>query len=205
MAALRVEPIGLIAALAVLAGCSGGGSKAATDAGVRGSGSTWSVTATYQPDSTPDPQVVFWTAQIEGEFYNPVLEAGVQKWSTTGTLTATRLPSRAATAYECSCTVSPDPQVITLDDSNTTVDLFLNENGNLLYQGMATTKILYQKTTTCPTPQPAEGTEEIGDLIPWLEIPQTAGTGTEVVIQGMGDVNAANRTWTLTKSGGGGG
>jgi hypothetical protein len=202
MATSTIEAIGLAAALATLVGCSGGGSKAATDAALQGSGETWSVIATYQPDTVPDPQVVFWTAQVEAQISNPVLDAGTEKWTISGTLTATQLPSRAATDTECSATVDPVTQVITLDNSNTTTDLALSEFGNQLYQGAATTKILYQKTTTCPTPQPAEGTAELGDLIPWLELPQTAGTGTDVVIQGMGNMNAANRTWTLTKTGG---
>ena len=194
-----MERTGLAWVLAVLGGCSGGGSKAATDAAIPGS-LTWSVTGTYQPDVVPDPEVVFWTAQVQGEFYNAVYDAGVRSWSTTGTLTIMRLPSRQATGYECSATVTPDTQVIALDDTNTTAVLYLADE-DLLYSGMAQTKITYQKTVTCPNdPQDNQAEEEIGDLVPWLEIPETARTDVDAVITGMGDLNGANRTWTLTKS-----
>jgi hypothetical protein len=193
MATSKTRRIGLTAVLVVLAGCSG---TSATNGGVT-SGLTWAVSGTYQPDVVPDPQVVFWTAQVEGVFYNPVLDAGVRSWSTSGTLTITRVPSRQAVDNECTATVSPDSQVITLDDTNTTAVLFLGDD-DLVYSGMASTSIVYQDTVTCPN-QDTQVTET-GDFVPWLEIPQTARTAADVVIDGAGDLDGANRTWTLTKS-----
>jgi hypothetical protein len=144
--------------------------------------------------------VVLWNAQVQGQFSNPVLEAGVRSWSTTGTLTPMRLPSRQPAADECSAAVTSVPQTITLDDTNTTVVLFLGDD-DLVYSGMAQTRFTWVKTVTCTSPNlPPTQVGTIDDAIEWLLIPQTPRTPGDVVIAGMGDSNGATRTWTLTKS-----
>jgi hypothetical protein len=196
MAASTMRRVGLTLLLIADAACSGGGKQATTDAGVK-SGLTWSVTATYEPDGIPNPDVVLWGAQAQGEFHNPILDAGVRSWSTTGTLTVMRWPSRQPMGNECIATVSPDPQVITLDDVNTRVDLFLGD-GDLVYFGMATTRFTNQRTVICPNQ--ADSVSVVDDAVQWLQIPMTPRPANDAVIQGMGDSNGANLTWTLTKS-----
>lgn len=183
--------------LVALAACSGGGKQATTDAGVKG-GLKWSVTATYQPDINPNPDVLFWAAQAQAEFQNPVLDAGVRSWSTTGTLTVMRWPSRQPMGNDCTATASPDSQVIALDDANTSVVLFLGDD-DLVYYGMATSRFTFLATVTCTNlPDSAVLTDQ---LVQWLQIPQTPRPDNDAVIQGMGNSNGANLTWTLTKSG----
>jgi hypothetical protein len=187
--------VGLIALMLALAACTGGSKQAAADGGMT-SGVKWSVTATYQPGGTPNPDVVLWTAQAQGEFRNPVVDAGVPSWSTTGTLTVTRWPSKPPMGNECTATASPDSQVITLDDVNTHVVLFLDD-GAPVYSGMATTRFTYQRTTTCPN-QP-DSVISIDDGVPWLQIPSTPLPANDAMIQGMSN-SQDNLTWTLTKS-----
>lgn len=189
-----MERVGLIALVSALAACTGGSQQATSDGGGT-SGVKWSVTATYQPGGIANSDVVLWTAHAQGEFHNPVVDAGVPSWSTTGTLTVMRWPSLHDDG--CIATASPDSQVITLDDVNTRVVLFLTD-GDPVYSGMATTRISYQRTTTCPNQ--ADSVISVNDGVPWLQIPTTPLPADDAVIEGMSNSND-NLTWTLTKSG----
>jgi len=196
-----LERVGLASMLVALVACSGGGGERSdggtdnTPEGVEVRGA-WSVTGSYEPDVVPNPEVVLWTAQVQGELHDPVLVEGVRTWRSTGTLTAMRWPSREPMGSECSASVSPDQQVITLDGVNTRVVLGLSDE-EVLFSGLGSTSISYQKTVTCP-----DGTSRsdmLMDLIPWLSIPMTLREPEDVMLEGMETNNAGKRTWTLTK------
>jgi hypothetical protein len=200
--------------LVALAACSGGESETtarketadsanATSSGnaTMGDGfdkrSRWSVAGTYEPEADAIPEVVLWATKIEGEFHDPVLDLQTgTRWSTRGTLTATRWPSRQPMGNECTSSVSPNPQVVSLDSTNTRV--LLNLGGeDLVYRGAAWTTISYERTVTCPDQAPTS--VMIQEELAWLDIPQTRRELTDVVIEGMGASNGGTFTWKLTK------
>ena len=196
MTAFTIERVGLIALVAGLGACSGG-KQATTEGGVT-SGPKWSVTATFQPGGTPNPDVVLWSSQAQAELFNPVVDGGVPSWSASGTVTVTRWPSRQGMGNECTASVSPNSQVITLNEANTRVVLRLDD-GDPEYEGMATTRFNNQRTVTCPN-QP-DNVVSVDDGIDWLVIPTTVRPSNPAVIQGMSNAGGNNYTWTLTKSG----
>jgi hypothetical protein len=190
-----IERVGRVSILVVLVACSGGGGEATEAEGSRGP--RWSVTASYEPEGVAIPEVVLWAAEADGEFQDPVFNMGVQTWSASGALTVTRWPSRQAAENECYSTVSPDSQVVTLDDVNTQVVLFLADE-EPFYSATVWTSFSYERTVTCPSGDTM--TAMLDDRINWLEIPRTLREGEQVMIQGTGSINGAARSWTLAKT-----
>jgi hypothetical protein len=128
---------------------------------------------------------------------SPVLDGGFRTWSTSGTLMAMRWPSRQPTGSECSSTISPDSQVITMDDSNTKAVLTLADDDSV-YTGWVSTTVSYQQTDTCPN-QPDQ-VAAYQDQIVWLALPLARRGSLDASIEGSADYDGGNYTWTLVRS-----